>query len=653
MCYELLDVALHKALIVPEDDRGIEVLFTLQREKLNNTSDYESQFSFILTSVNPLNGEDTFVEHCRGTIKVTFKAEEIEANNLVKEVKESLSIMKDISAPQWYEKFASVGLVYGPIFQGLTSIKGADRKNLAEARIPLNPTAKLMSGESRYLIHPAALDAAMQLSILASHSSTATKFKKAMMPVTIGRIKLWTKTAKISREPAQCIAKGALRGVRGLFADLTLLGNEQRPILEARDILLIASDQSTLTLSDKNSPYMRMVWRPEFNSLTDEVVSKLYPAIVLDDSGVLPSLNLLALHQLIHFQATNQEVFKHGSKVPHLQRMLDWTAEKLSLLRQDSSSPAQQISDYTDAYRAEVIEKLAAELKPLSSEARLMCHLYNNLPDIYAGHKTGIQVALQDNLLIDNYETGQVYKEGNRRLAAMVALLAHQKPNLRILEVGAGTGSATKEILPALHGSTPWRQYLEYRFTDTTTSFLSGAEETFKEYSGMTFGAFDMEKPASEQGYEPEWDVIVASNVIHATSNIKNTLENIRSALAPGGRMILLELTQSQLSAGLVLGTFSDFWKGDLDPEFPRLNGPFLSKSMWRSVLPKAGFNGLDFYLDDYAGSNISATVVCATAAASSALASELPAEESTITLVSTLPIFLFPISGINFVGRS
>ena len=284
-----------------------------------------------------------------------------------------------------------------------------------------------------------------------------------------------------------------------------------------------------------------------------------------------------------------------------------------------------------------------------------MCHLYNNLPAIYKGEKTGIQVALQDDLLLNNYEHGQVYREGNKRLGSILELLSHENPKLKILEVGAGTGSATKEILPSLQGHTPWRKYVEYKFTDTTTSFLAGAEEKFSKYGGMTFGSFDMEKPAESQGYKPEWDVVVASNVIHATSDIKSTLHNIRSALKPGGKMVLLELTQSQLSAGLVLGTFSDFWKGDLDSSFPRFDGPFLSKQMWRSALPLAGFSGLDFYLDDYAGSNTSATVICASAVEQQLPAPlSLPAESSGLNLVSLICSSLcFQPPGAGHVGTN
>lgn len=61
-------------------------------------------------------------------------------------------------------------------------------------------------------------------------------------------------------------------------------------------------------------------------------------------------------------------------------------------------------------------------------------------------------------------------------------------------------------------------------------------------------------------------------------------------------------------------GTFSDFWKGDEDKNFPRLDGPFLDKAMWSEVLQHSGFNGLDFFLDDYTGQP-AVTVLVATAA--------------------------------------
>jgi hypothetical protein len=126
-----------------------------------------------------------------------------------------------------------------------------------------------------------------------------------------------------------------------------------------------------------------------------------------------------------------------------------------------------------------------------------MCHLYKNHPSIYKGEKTGIQVALQDNPLFNNYETGRICRECNRRLASTVALYAHRDQGLKILEIGTGTGNAISEILPALKDDSPWRQYLEYCFTDTTTPFLAGEEERLSKFEGMTFGGFEMERSES------------------------------------------------------------------------------------------------------------------------------------------------------------
>ena len=56
-----------------------------------------------------------------------------------------------------------------------------------------------------------------------------------------------------------------------------------------------------------------------------------------------------------------------------------------------------------------------------------MYYLYNILPAIFNGEETGIQVALQDKLLLANYEYGQLYREETKRLGALLDLLSHQK----------------------------------------------------------------------------------------------------------------------------------------------------------------------------------------------------------------------------------
>lgn len=72
-CYDIRNVSLSRALMVPEDDFGIETLLTLRRTSLNATSRHQWLFDFVLTSVANEEGVDTFTEHCRGQVAIDFE----------------------------------------------------------------------------------------------------------------------------------------------------------------------------------------------------------------------------------------------------------------------------------------------------------------------------------------------------------------------------------------------------------------------------------------------------------------------------------------------------------------------------------------------------------------------------------------------------
>jgi hybrid polyketide synthase / nonribosomal peptide synthetase ACE1 len=154
---------------------------------------------------------------------------------------------------------------------------------------------------------------------------------------------------------------------------------------------------------------------------------------------------------------------------------------------------------------------------------------------------------------------------------------------------GAGTGGATKNVLESLNGN-----FSSYTYTDISAGFFEKASELFKVYNRkMTFKLFDVEKTPAEQGYEEySYDMIIASNVLHATKTMQNTMENTRRLLKPGGYLMLLEVTNngpiriSNMTAGL-----SGWWVGVGDG---RRYAPTISPSSWNSLLRKTGFSGVD-----------------------------------------------------------
>ena len=93
-------------------------------------------------------------------------------------------------------------------------------------------------------------------------------------------------------------------------------------------------------------------------------------------------------------------------------------------------------------------------------------------------------------------------------------------------------------------------------FSDVTQLFLSKAEQKFRDYPFVTFQLLDIEKDPLEQGYEPHsFDLILASEVLHATSSLRDSLANILKLLSSEGLLILLEMEKKgHASVDLVFG---------------------------------------------------------------------------------------------------
>ena len=179
------------------------------------------------------------------------------------------------------------------------------------------------------------------------------------------------------------------------------------------------------------------------------------------------------------------------------------------------------------------------------------------------------------------YAESPVARIYNDLVAHTAADIAQAGSKLRILEIGAGTGSTTAALLPLLAG-VPY----EYLFTDVSNLFLLHGQTKFAAYPAVQFAVLDIEQGGSSR--LGEFDLVIASNVLHATADLRQTLRQVRELLAPAGRLVLLEGTKPQAFGDLTVGMTEGWWRfrdSDL-----RSSYPLLSRDRWLKLLEEEHF---------------------------------------------------------------
>ena len=187
----------------------------------------------------------------------------------------------------------------------------------------------------------------------------------------------------------------------------------------------------------------------------------------------------------------------------------------------------------------------------------------------------------------DLYRTAPAARAANRMLADAVGAVVSGLPEgrrLRVLEVGAGTGSATGPILSEL----PEGRF-DYSFTDISASFFVEAESRFASSGApIEYRALDIEVDPQSQGFDAHgYDLVIAANVLHTTRDLGETLAHCRALLAPSGRLVALELMRGRHLQDLTFGLLDGWWRF---ADAYRPDHALAAPPVWRRALVDAGF---------------------------------------------------------------
>jgi polyketide synthase PksN len=181
--------------------------------------------------------------------------------------------------------------------------------------------------------------------------------------------------------------------------------------------------------------------------------------------------------------------------------------------------------------------------------------------------------------------------------AAATADRLSSRTTLRVLEMGAGTGSATEILLGVLGERRLLPRLERYVVTEPNAYFRRcNQRKLAAQYPNLPleWTTVDLDLPWSEQGIKPgEFDLVYAVNVMHISKNLLFSLQEARSVLAPDGWLIIGECLRPYDNQPMypelmfqILDSFSDV---ETDPEF-RPNPGFLTAEQWRRAFSRAGF---------------------------------------------------------------
>ena len=243
-------------------------------------------------------------------------------------------------------------------------------------------------------------------------------------------------------------------------------------------------------------------------------------------------------------------------------------------------------------------QQLSESFPEVASHVNLLWTCAQRYPAILTGEVRATDVIFPNSsmeLVEGVYRGNAAADRCNQQVAQSVesyiqTRLPHLAANeqIKILEVGAGTGGTSAGVLRSIH---PYAEQVKYVYTDLSAGFTRhGTKQFGAQHPFVEFKVLNIENEVRAQGYLPgDFDLIIGANVLHATRDMRNTLRNIKLLLKTNGWLVLNEVTEVQDYTTLTFGLLEGWWLY-VDSEIRLQGAPLLSLNLWETLLKEEGF---------------------------------------------------------------
>lgn len=577
---EFQDICFFRAMVIHDTSAGIETHFSLKyiEDKDNTlTADFTC-------SSSPAGAKQNLEKNCSGRLHVIFGEPSIDT--LPPRLPISSSTIS-VDVDRFYRTLSDLGFEYDGLFRGLASIQRTTQRAISFASWPW--TTEI---DFNVLEHPALLDVGFQ-SVFASISSIS-RVQTPYLPTKIRRI-------RFNPASAHTRLNGEAKAFIDAYATDFTPATRHSPPTICGDIDMVCGEGTHMDIqveglslksvseagpSSDHILFSQIIWDFDIAAGDATANNKSNYSEVQEEH-----LELLERLAYFYFREWDKKIPRQG--VPmlewHHSIILEYLNHVLTTISHDQHPTIKK------EWAFDTQEELLLKLKkfPDTIDFHAARTIGEKFLSVIRGETTTLEILTKNDMLDRIYSEGLGMPRLYGQAVRMVEQIAHRHPRMRILEIGAGTGGMTENVLQRLGG-----KFLSYTFTDISTGFFEKSQERFAKFAPkILFKALNIEEDVTSQGFAVHsFDMVIAANVLHATRKLERTLEHTRSLLRPGGYLVLLEITGHSLRVPLVMLGMPGWWLGRDDG---RRLSPGASLVRWDHMLRETGFSGIDVLFYD------------------------------------------------------
>lgn len=604
--YQVRDAVFTAPITIGKTDKN-EVQLHMRLDQ-SHTDQHATSLDFRVYSM----AETGWFQNCSGSVQILYEQDDEDRSNASTPQHEQSFYRQQYSeavqnstvripAEKLYEQLRENGLQYGQAFQPLGDLAW-DGGNTAVGTIKCFRWDDEYSQHDRqpHIIHPTVIDGAGQLPWV---SLTKGAEQVVFNGFAVTRIRYaWIASSGLSYPDSSYLdacCTTTFKGLRGTDSSVFALDAAGKLVLRISHLetTALGGDETASLVHSPRQICYRMSYQPDLDILDPAHLQDLVNVGLETDLppvSFYQDLELALFYFASRALADVESLNTHAAKMePCIDKYVSWLRHQIGKYH-SGELPHSQSDWITRIEDSSAMQALIDRLGAIDSEGQFFIHVGRNVQSIIRGVTDPVEVIVESGLTERYYEA--VCDKGVccKQLKNYLKALSHKNPQLKILEVGAGTGSITTYVFDGLD-----TRFDRYDYTDISGAHFDQARVKFAGLEHMNYKVLDLEREPVEQGFEAQsYDVVVAAWVLHKTRDLATTISNVRKLLRPGGKLILLENTKPDLLRnGFAFGTLPGWW---LSTEPEREWSPCLTEARWTDLLVANGFQGVDIAFPDY-----------------------------------------------------